>query len=111
MVPVHPSMAKADDAIWRQQQGGFLPGQVSIVAQNLESERAIQGFVTAGDFNTESHEDVEGRDSMSTTDRDLDRAGRLMITSTPFNAETPLEALREPITPTSLRYVRSNFDL
>src|SRR5215208_3025122 len=34
-----------------------------------------------------------------------------MIKGAPFNAETPLEGLRETITPTPLHYVRSNFDL
>jgi len=34
-----------------------------------------------------------------------------MVKAEPFNAETPLEALREPVTPTSLHYVRSNFSL
>jgi DMSO/TMAO reductase YedYZ molybdopterin-dependent catalytic subunit len=48
---------------------------------------------------------------VSTTDQGLDRSGLLMIKGAPFNAETPLEGLREPITPTPLHYVRSNFDL
>jgi DMSO/TMAO reductase YedYZ molybdopterin-dependent catalytic subunit len=34
-----------------------------------------------------------------------------MVKAEPFNAETPVEALREPVTPTSLHYVRSNFSL
>jgi DMSO/TMAO reductase YedYZ molybdopterin-dependent catalytic subunit len=33
----------------------------------------------------------------------------LTVTERPYNAETPLEALAEPITPTRLFYVRSNF--
>lgn len=41
----------------------------------------------------------------------MDRAGLVMVKATPFNAETPLVALREPLTPTDLHYVRSNFDL
>lgn len=48
---------------------------------------------------------------MSTTGEGLDRSGLLMIKGAPFNAETPLEGLREAITPTPLHYVRSNFDL
>lgn len=34
-----------------------------------------------------------------------------MVKEEPFNAEAPLTALREPVTPTSLHYVRSNFSL
>ncbi len=41
----------------------------------------------------------------------MDRSKLLMIKGAPFNAETPLEGLRELITPTPLHYVRSNFDL
>ena len=41
----------------------------------------------------------------------MDRSQLLMIKGAPFNAETPLEGLRELITPTALHYVRSNFDL
>lgn len=41
----------------------------------------------------------------------MDRAQLVMVKAEPFNAETPLEALREPVTPTRLHYVRSNFSL
>ena len=41
----------------------------------------------------------------------MDRSGLVMVKAEPFNAETPHEALREPLTPTSLHYVRSNFSL
>jgi len=41
----------------------------------------------------------------------LDRSGLVVIKADPFNAETPLDGLREPITPTRLHYVRSNFAL
>lgn len=38
-------------------------------------------------------------------------AGLTIVKSEPFNAETPLEALQDPITPTSLHFVRSNFPI
>ncbi|HEV2109039.1 MAG TPA: sulfite oxidase [Thermomicrobiales bacterium] len=41
----------------------------------------------------------------------MDRSGLVRVKAEPFNAETPLAALREPLTPTSLHYVRSNFAL
>ena len=41
----------------------------------------------------------------------IDRSGLVMVKAEPFNAETPHEALREPMTPTPLHYVRSNFSL
>jgi DMSO/TMAO reductase YedYZ molybdopterin-dependent catalytic subunit len=40
-----------------------------------------------------------------------DRSGLVMVKAEPFNAETPLEALREPLTPVRHHYVRSNFAL
>lgn len=40
-----------------------------------------------------------------------DRSGLVMVKADPFNAETPLEGLREAVTPTPLHYVRSNFSL
>ncbi len=40
-----------------------------------------------------------------------DRSHLMMIKGAPFNAETPLEGLRDDLTPTALHYVRSNFDL
>lgn len=41
----------------------------------------------------------------------MDRSRLVMVKAEPFNAETPHEALREPVTPTPLHYVRSNFSL
>ena len=41
----------------------------------------------------------------------IDRSGLIMIKAEPFNAETPLDALRKPVTLTALHYVRSNFPL
>jgi DMSO/TMAO reductase YedYZ molybdopterin-dependent catalytic subunit len=41
----------------------------------------------------------------------MDRSGLVMIKAEPFNAETPLDGLASPLTPTALHYVRSNFPL
>lgn len=41
----------------------------------------------------------------------MDRSPLVMVKAEPFNAETPLTALREAVTPTRLHYVRSNFAL
>ncbi len=48
---------------------------------------------------------------MAADKANLDRSGLVMVRGEPFNAETPLHALREPLTPTALHYVRSNFAL
>ncbi|HEY8293187.1 MAG TPA: molybdopterin-dependent oxidoreductase, partial [Thermomicrobiales bacterium] len=42
---------------------------------------------------------------------DVDRSQLVMVKAEPFNAETPLDALREVVTPTAQHYVRSNFSL
>src|SRR5260370_22817791 len=41
----------------------------------------------------------------------MDRSPLMMVKAEPFNAETPLAALCEAVTPTRLHYVRSNFSL
>ncbi|MGH2532522.1 MAG: sulfite oxidase [Thermomicrobiales bacterium] len=41
----------------------------------------------------------------------MDRSGLVIVRAEPFNAETPIAALREPLTATPLHYVRSNFDI
>ena len=48
---------------------------------------------------------------MQGNDMAIDRSGLVMVKAEPFNAETPLAALHEPVTPTPLHYVRSNFAL
>src|SRR5438132_1038583 len=53
-----------------------------------------------------SREDEMGGSTLGT-----DRSGLVMVKAEPFNAETPVEALRESVTPTSLHYVRSNFSV
>ena len=49
VVGVYGIMAKAEDAVRMLDKGGFPIRQVSIVAQDLESEKEVHGYVTAGD--------------------------------------------------------------
>lgn len=49
IVAVYDSLAKAEDAVRRLDEGHFPINQVSIVAKNLESEREVHGYITAGD--------------------------------------------------------------
>ena len=49
VVGVYDTMSKAEAAIGALNTGGFPITQVTITAQNLESEKQIHGFVTAGD--------------------------------------------------------------
>lgn len=50
VVGVYGDIAKAEDAIKELGRTGFPIRQVSIVAKDLENERAVHGFVTAGDI-------------------------------------------------------------
>ena len=49
VVGVFSSITDAEDAVEKLNSGGFPINQVSIIAQDLESERQVQGFITAGD--------------------------------------------------------------
>ncbi len=49
VVGVYDSMVKAEEAVRQLDKGGFPVKQISIVAQDLESEKQVHGFVTAGD--------------------------------------------------------------
>ena len=49
VIGVYDSMTNAEDAVRMLDKGGFPIKQVSIVAQDLESEKAVHGYVTAGD--------------------------------------------------------------
>jgi len=42
-------MSKAEEAVYKLDRGGFPTKQVSIVAQNLQSERRVNGYVTVSD--------------------------------------------------------------
>lgn len=48
-IGIFDSLADAEHAIEKLEKGGFPIRQVSIVARNLESEKRVHGFVTAGD--------------------------------------------------------------
>jgi len=48
-IGVYDSISKAEEAIHTLDHGGFPIKQVSIVAQNLESENQVHGYVTVGD--------------------------------------------------------------
>jgi hypothetical protein len=49
VIGVYDTMSKAEEAIGALSRGGFPITQVTITAQNLESEKQVHGFVTAGD--------------------------------------------------------------
>ena len=49
VVGVYDVVSKAEDAIRTLDRSGFPIEQVSIVAKDLESEREVHGYVTAGD--------------------------------------------------------------
>ena len=49
VVGVYDAMNKAEDAIRQLDRASFPITQVSIVAQNLVSEKEVHGFITAGD--------------------------------------------------------------
>jgi hypothetical protein len=48
-IGVYATMAEAEGAVRMLGSGGFPITQVSIVAQNLESEKEVHGYITAGD--------------------------------------------------------------
>jgi uncharacterized membrane protein len=43
-------MPQAEDAVRALDQGGFPIEQISVVAQDLQSEKQVHGYVTAGDL-------------------------------------------------------------
>ncbi|MCL4506876.1 MAG: DUF1269 domain-containing protein [Chloroflexi bacterium] len=49
VISVYDTMSKAEQAISSLNRGGFPIKQITITAQNLESEKEVHGFVTAGD--------------------------------------------------------------
>jgi hypothetical protein len=49
VVGIYRTMSAAEEAVHTLDRAGFPLKQVSIVAQNLESEKEIQGYITAGD--------------------------------------------------------------
>lgn len=49
VVGIYPTMSAAEEAVHTLDRADFPLGQISIVARNLESEKEIQGYITAGD--------------------------------------------------------------
>jgi hypothetical protein len=49
VVGTYDSMDAADAAVRKLVEGGFPAGQVSVIAQNLQSEKQVHGFITTGD--------------------------------------------------------------
>jgi hypothetical protein len=49
VIGIYDSMSKAEEAVYKLDRGGFPIKQVSIVAQNLQSERRVNGYVTVSD--------------------------------------------------------------
>jgi hypothetical protein len=49
VIGIYDSMSKAEEVVYKLDRGGFSIKQVSIVAQNLQSERRVNGYVTVND--------------------------------------------------------------
>jgi len=49
VITVYDTLSSAEEAIRKLDRGGFPIKQVSIVSQNLQSEREVHGYVIAGD--------------------------------------------------------------
>ena len=49
VIGIYDSMSKAEEAVYKLDRGGFPTKQVSSVAQNLQSERRVNGYVTVSD--------------------------------------------------------------
>jgi uncharacterized membrane protein len=50
VIGVYSNMPQAEDAVRALDKGGFPIEQISIVAQDLQSEKQVHGYVTAGDL-------------------------------------------------------------
>jgi hypothetical protein len=49
VIGMYDSMSKAEEAVYTLDRGGFPTRQVSIVAQHLQSESRVNGYVTVSD--------------------------------------------------------------
>jgi hypothetical protein len=49
VIGVYDAMSKAEEAVHALDRGGFPIEHVSILSQNLESEKEVHGYITAGD--------------------------------------------------------------
>jgi hypothetical protein len=50
VIGVYNNMPQAEDAVRALDQGGFPIEQISVVAQDLQSEKQVHGYITAGDL-------------------------------------------------------------
>lgn len=50
VIGIYGSMAQAEDAVRALNEGGYPIEQISVVAKDLQSEKQVHGFVTAGDL-------------------------------------------------------------
>ena len=50
IVGVYETMEQAEEAVRKLDQGGYPIKQVSVVAANLQTEKEVRGFITAGDL-------------------------------------------------------------
>jgi hypothetical protein len=50
VIGIYSNMAQAEDAVQLLDKGGFPIEQISVVAQDLESEKQVHGYVTTGDL-------------------------------------------------------------
>ena len=50
VIGIYGNMTRAEDAVRALDKGGFPIEQISVVAQDLQSEKQVHGYVTAGDL-------------------------------------------------------------
>lgn len=50
VIGVYGTISQAEDAVQALDQGGFPIQHISVVAQDLQSEKEVHGYVTAGDL-------------------------------------------------------------
>lgn len=50
VISVYGSLSQAEEAVHSLARNGFPIKQISIVAQNLESEKVVHGYISAGDL-------------------------------------------------------------
>ena len=49
VIGVYENMAAAEEAVRQLDKGGFPIKQISIIGQDLQSEKEVHGFITTGD--------------------------------------------------------------
>src|SRR3954449_3332086 len=110
-------IARSSSPIWGREKGGSPPvsGGVGGGCDSTHPVRyAACSLGSAALFGARAGESHIRRIAMTVSDTEtvpdvgMDRSGLVMVKAEPFNAETPLDAFRAPVTPTPLHYVRSN---